>query len=98
MLNSVFKGLIDRNISIKVELKNGVELSGTLTYFDHTLNLYLDNPVVSDPEKYPQFLSLKTCFIRGSTVRYIHLPPNELDLEIIQEACKKELKEQKGEK
>jgi len=34
---------------------------------------------------------MKNCFIRGSTVRYIHLPDNEVELDLLEEACRKEL-------
>ncbi len=40
-------------------------------------------------------ISLKNCFIRGSVIRYIHIPPNEVDTELLEDACKKELKQDK---
>ncbi len=40
-------------------------------------------------------MALKNCFIRGSVIRYIHLPPEEIDTELLQDACKKELKQEK---
>ena len=40
-------------------------------------------------------MSLKNCFIRGSTIRYIHLPESKVDTELLQDACKKELKQEK---
>jgi len=32
---------------------------------------------------------MKNAFVRGSSVRYVHIPPNELDPIVVQEACKK---------
>ena len=42
------------------------------------------------PEKYPQLTSLKSCFIRGSVVRYIQIPPELVDVELLQDAARKE--------
>jgi U6 snRNA-associated Sm-like protein LSm2 len=33
---------------------------------------------------------LTNCFIRGSTVRYIHLPANDVDTDVLQDATRKE--------
>jgi len=35
-------------------------------------------------------MTSKDCFIRGNVIRYIHFSKKEVDLEIIQDACKKE--------
>ena len=34
---------------------------------------------------------MKNCFIRGSSVRYIHFPENEVDFELLTEASRREL-------
>jgi hypothetical protein len=33
---------------------------------------------------------MKNCFIRGSTVRYIQLPANEVDVDILHDATRKD--------
>jgi U6 snRNA-associated Sm-like protein LSm2 len=46
--------------------------------------------VAVDKEKYPQLNALQNCFIRGSVVRYIQIPPEEVDVELLQDAARKE--------
>lgn len=88
LFHTFFKTLIGKEITI--ELKNGLLIQGTLTAVDQFLNVKIDNISVPDPDKYPQFLSIKNCFIRGSVVRYIHLPATEVDTTSLQEATRKE--------
>jgi hypothetical protein len=45
---------------------------------------------VVQPEKYPQLTALQNCFIRGSVVRYIQIPPEFVDTELLQDAARKE--------
>lgn len=35
-------------------------------------------------------LSVKNCFIRGSVVRYVQLPGDEVDTQLLQDAARKE--------
>ena len=96
------KSLSDKFITVTIELKNDLEITGKLTNVDSSLNVSLSNISVSNPEKYPQLviiililiiknqLSSKTCFIRGNTVRYIHFNKKEVDLDLLEEVCKKE--------
>lgn len=35
-------------------------------------------------------LSVKNCFIRGSVVRYVQLPSDEIDTQLLQDASRKE--------
>ena len=44
---------------------------------------------VVDSAKYPQLLSMKNCFVRGSVVRYIQLPAGEVDTELLQDSARK---------
>jgi small nuclear ribonucleoprotein (snRNP)-like protein len=73
-----------------VELKNNVVLTGTLHSVDQYLNIKLLNIKVVNPEKYPQLCALKNCFVRGSVVRYIQIPPEHVDTELLQDAARKE--------
>jgi small nuclear ribonucleoprotein (snRNP)-like protein len=75
---------------IAVELKNDVVLRGTLHSVDQYLNVKLLQVSVVDTEKYPQLTTLKSCFIRGSVVRYIQIPPEFVDTELLQDAARKE--------
>eukprot|EP01132_Coremiostelium_polycephalum_P011384 gene11384-13940_t len=40
-------------------------------------------------------MSVKNCFIRGSVVRYVHLPADEVDVETLQDHSRLEAREQK---
>ena len=65
-------------------------MTGTLHSVDQYLNVKLLNVKVVNPEKYPQLCALKNCFVRGSVVRYIQIPPEHVDTELLQDAARKE--------
>uniref|UniRef100_A0A672GAP0 U6 snRNA-associated Sm-like protein LSm2 n=1 Tax=Salarias fasciatus TaxID=181472 RepID=A0A672GAP0_SALFA len=75
---------------VVVELKNDLSICGTLHSVDQYLNIKLTDISVTDPEKYPHMLSVKNCFIRGSVVRYVQLPADEVDTQLLQDAARKE--------
>ena len=75
---------------VAVELKNNVVLTGTLHSVDQYLNIKLIHVSIVNPEQYPQLISLKSCFVRGSVVRYIQIPPEHVDVELLQDATRKE--------
>ncbi|ODV95012.1 hypothetical protein PACTADRAFT_3896 [Pachysolen tannophilus NRRL Y-2460] len=86
---SFFKTLVDQEI--RVELKNDIEIKGTLKSIDQFLNLKLDNiSTVNDETKYPHLIAIKSLFIRGSTIRYIHLNPMLVDANLLQDASRRE--------
>ncbi|KAL1245660.1 U6 snRNA-associated Sm-like protein [Trichinella spiralis] len=85
---SFFKSLIGKEVV--VELKNDLSITGNLHSVDQYLNLKLNDVSISDPEKYPHLVSVKNCFIRGSVVRYVHLPADEVDTQLLQDATRKE--------
>uniref|UniRef100_A0A0G2KAB8 LSM2 homolog, U6 small nuclear RNA and mRNA degradation associated n=1 Tax=Rattus norvegicus TaxID=10116 RepID=A0A0G2KAB8_RAT len=70
-------------------------ICGTLHSVDQYLNIKLTDISVTDPEKYPHMLSVKNCFIRGSVVRYVQLPADEVDTQLLQDAARKEALQQK---
>nr|KAG5690907.1 hypothetical protein BaRGS_003398 [Batillaria attramentaria] len=72
-------------------------LSGALSegYETGFLNIKLTDISVTDPDKYPHMLSVKTCFIRGSVVRYVQLPADECDTQLLQDAARKEAAQNK---
>ena len=83
--------------SVELELKNDLRIRGTLLSVDQYLNLKVGDVEVQDKAKFPQLLSLKTIFVRGSVVRYVHVPPALVDAELLQDAARKEAMEaQKG--
>ncbi|KRY56988.1 U3 small nucleolar RNA-associated protein 15 -like protein [Trichinella britovi] len=72
------------------ESKMEIDITGNLHSVDQYLNLKLNDVSISDPEKYPHLVSVKNCFIRGSVVRYVHLPADEVDTQLLQDATRKE--------
>jgi U6 snRNA-associated Sm-like protein LSm2 len=62
---------------------------------DQYLNVKLVDITVQDTDKHPHMLSVKNCFIRGSVVRYIQLPVEGIDTQLLQEATRKEILKQK---
>jgi U6 snRNA-associated Sm-like protein LSm2 len=89
---------------VTVELKNDLQLTGTLVSVDQYLCIKLDNVQV-DTSDYPQLViifyvlrlifvfnqtCIKSCFIRGSVLRYVHLPKNEVQVDLLQDATRRE--------
>ncbi|KAI9492672.1 hypothetical protein BDB00DRAFT_788498 [Zychaea mexicana] len=85
---SFFKTLVDQKVT--VELKNDLAITGTLKSVDQFLNIKLDDITVIDEERYPHMSSVKNCFIRGSVVRYVQLPPQAVDTALLQDAARRE--------
>ena len=85
---SLFKTLTNHTVTI--ELKNDLTLRGTLKSVDQYLNVKLDDVVVLDEFKYPHLSSVKNIFVRGSVVRYIHLPAAEVDRGLLEDASRRE--------
>merc|ERR1711899_296258 len=83
-----FKSLVGKDVV--VELKNDLSICGTLHSVDQYLNIKLTDITVTDPEKHPHMTSVKSCFIRGSVVRYVQLPSDEVDTQLLQDATRKE--------
>lgn len=85
---SFFKSLVGKEVH--VELKNDLCIAGTLHSVDQFLNIKLTDISVPDPDKYPHMLTVKNCFIRGSVIRYVQLPAEEVDTALLQDAARKE--------
>jgi U6 snRNA-associated Sm-like protein LSm2 len=85
----------DKLSKVTVELKNNLEITGSIMTVDSNLNIALTNITLSDPENFPQLLTSKTCFIRGNVIRYIHFNKNDIDVELVEEACRKEGEQKK---
>lgn len=85
---SFFKTLVGKEVT--VELKNDLAVRGILHSVDQWLNIKLENVQVVDKERYPQLQTVDTLFIRGSVVRFVHINPNDVDTELLQEATRRE--------
>merc|ERR1712227_807535 len=66
---------------VTVELKNDLQVRGTLISVDQYLNVKLDNVSVNDEDEFPHLMAVRNCFIRGSVIR----------LKWIQRCCKMQL-------
>ncbi|KAJ1914370.1 hypothetical protein IWQ60_008835 [Tieghemiomyces parasiticus] len=64
---------------IQVELKNGETYTGHLDQCDNFMNLTLREikQTSADGQK---FWHLPECYVRGSTIKYVQMPPEILDL------------------
>lgn len=71
-------------------MKNDIEITGTLKSVDQYLNIKLDNITNDKSIRYPHLNAVKTLFIRGSTIRYVHLPARAIDTTLLQDAARKE--------
>ena len=85
---SFFKTLVGKQIT--VELKNDLEIRGTLVSVDQYLNIKLESVSVVDEEKYPHMKSIRDCFVRGSVVRYVQPPEESVDVDILHDATRRE--------
>lgn len=71
-------------------------ICGTLHSVDQYLNMKLTDITVSDTDRFPHMLSVKNCFIRGSVVRYVQLPSEQVDTQLLADSCRKELVDAKA--
>eukprot|EP00892_Ulva_mutabilis_P007672 jgi/Ulvmu1/5277/UM022_0071.1 len=85
---SFFKTLSGKEVT--VELKNDLAINGTLHSVDQYMNIKLDNVKVVNEDKFPHMLSVRNCFIRGSVVRYVHLPRNAVDKDLLHDATRRQ--------
>jgi U6 snRNA-associated Sm-like protein LSm2 len=65
-------------------------IGGTLVSVDQYLNIKLENTQVVDENRYPHMKSVRNCFIRGSVVRYVQLPADAVDVDILHDATRRE--------
>lgn len=82
-----FKTLVGKQVT--VELKNSLAVTGTLHSVDQYMNFRLDGASVVDEAAFPQLMAVKSMFIRGSTVRYVHLSSSDVDTDVLQDAARK---------
>jgi U6 snRNA-associated Sm-like protein LSm2 len=83
--NSVFHRMFKQLIGnpVIIELKNQAIIKGILESSDNFLNMKLIDLELLNGESFPQLPRISSAFIRGSSIRYVHLPPQEINLEEI---------------
>ncbi|ODQ63886.1 U6 snRNA-associated Sm-like protein LSm2 [Nadsonia fulvescens var. elongata DSM 6958] len=91
---SLFKTLVGQEVTI--ELKNDLSIRGTLKSVDQYMNLKLDNITTLDEASFPHLCAVRNIFIRGSVVRYVHLPVNAVDTALLEDAARREAMTQAG--
>jgi U6 snRNA-associated Sm-like protein LSm2 len=72
-----------------VELKNDVILKGTLISVDHFYNFRLEDIEVISHAGCYQLLTISTAVIRGARIRYVQLPKEEVDLDLLHDATRR---------
>ncbi|EMD32098.1 hypothetical protein CERSUDRAFT_119079 [Gelatoporia subvermispora B] len=87
LIFSVFKTLTDQQVT--VELKNDLSITGVLKSVDQFLNIRLDSIKVLDEARHPHMMAVKNCFIRGSVVRYVQLPAEHVDTQLLEDATRR---------
>lgn len=85
---SFFKTLVGKEVAL--ELKNDVCLTGQLVSVDQYLNVRLANMRVVDAHRFPQLAAVSSCFVRGSTIRFVQMSAQDVDTELLQDAARKE--------
>ncbi|KAG5458234.1 MAG: hypothetical protein BJ554DRAFT_1579 [Olpidium bornovanus] len=85
---SFFKTLVGQQVT--VELKNDLAIRGVLVSVDQFLNIKLDEVRVVEESRYPHMMAVKNGFIRGSVVRYVHIPAQAVDTALLQDAARRE--------
>jgi U6 snRNA-associated Sm-like protein LSm2 len=83
----LFRSLEGRKV--QVELQNDVILQGTLQSVDHFYNFRLTEIEVINPAGCPQLCTITAAFIRGARIRYIQLPKEDVDLDLLHDATRR---------
>ena len=65
-------------------------MEGRLESVDQFLNLKLSGMRLLEEARYPHLLSVKNCFIRGSVIRYVQVPEDAVDKDLLQDAARRE--------
>ena len=85
---SFFKTLVGKQVV--VELKNDLAIVGTLHSVDQYLNIKLEGTRVVDEARFPHMKAVRSAFIRGSVVRYVQLPRDAVDVDLLPDATRRE--------
>lgn len=82
---------------LTVELKNDMQIRGVVRSVDQFHNIKLDDVSVMDETRFPHLAAVRSLFIRGSVIRYVHLPANLVDTALLEDAARREARAHSGE-
>ena len=85
-MHPLLRGLAERNVKLKVILKNDISVVGKLEYVDANLNLQLSDSKSDSP----YFPGLSKCFIRGSSVKFLSLTSEECSSDLLDQLLQKD--------
>ena len=81
--------------TVTIELKNGVQVNGTISGVDMSMNTHLKAVKLTVKNKEP--ISVDTITIRGNNIRYVILPDSlPLDTLLIDDTPKAKAKKREG--
>ena len=83
MFTKLFNKL--KGFYIIIELKNNLVIKGKLFSCDQFHNIKLIEIQILNSQDFPHLNKITTILIRGSQIKYIHLPPDEIDLKKLKE-------------
>ncbi|GMM49422.1 Sm-like protein [Starmerella bacillaris] len=88
LLYSFLKTITEKEIVI--ELKNDLKIRGTLKSVDQFHNIRIDDIQIMNLDQYPHLAAVKSLFVRGPSIRYVYLPKEAVDVDLLQEASRRE--------
>ncbi|KAK2959337.1 putative snrna-associated sm class [Blattamonas nauphoetae] len=89
---SLFQSLLMKKIT--VEMKNDAVVTGILQTVDHHLNLYLENVETREQQDQIHLEAAKFIFVRGSTIRYIHLCASDVDVFVLEDTTRRDIRQE----
>ncbi|RVW54938.1 Sm-like protein LSM2 [Vitis vinifera] len=75
--------------AIVIDLQEAREMKAN----NHHFGRYLEDSKMGKVDQFMELiytLSVRNCFIRGSVVRYVQLPPEGVDIELLHDATRRE--------
>jgi U6 snRNA-associated Sm-like protein LSm2 len=75
--------------SVLVELKNDLQIRGTIASVDQYLNFKLSGVSAVDAERFPQLAAVKDL----SVIRYVSIDPTDVDTGLLQDAARRQAME-----
>ncbi|KAI0245836.1 hypothetical protein BJV78DRAFT_1399168, partial [Lactifluus subvellereus] len=85
------RALTDQRVTVELKNDSDLSITGTLKSVDQFLNIRLDAIEVADLARHPHItpVAVKNCFIRGSAVRYVQLPAEHVDTQLLENATRR---------